>query len=102
MAQREVTDMEGNEILLDSTDDFIDRMRELDVTAVAAAVIDEKRVREEEPGKLSVYHRKSTELIAYRDAVIYKCRIDDADADALCRRLEAEGFDVKKTSRNIV
>ena len=58
--------MEGNEILLDSTDDFIDRMRELDVTAVAAAVIDEKRVREEEPGKLSVYHRKSTELIAYR------------------------------------
>ncbi len=96
--------MTDNEIILDSPDEFIDRMRELGVTAVAAAVIDEKRVREEEPGKLLVYHRKSTELIAYRNAVIYKCRIDDADADAdaLCRRLEAEGFDVKKTSRNIV
>ncbi|HQL44949.1 MAG TPA: hypothetical protein PL073_13780 [Spirochaetota bacterium] len=90
------------EILFDSIHEFINTLRTNDITKVAFTQINEKRAREVAPGTLQVVDVAIAEILAYKDATIYKYKRDNADLPQLYAILQSQGFELIKRSRNIV
>jgi len=89
------------EIIIDRLEDFIGILREQGIARIVLAETNERRPVQVENNVLSVVPVRRAEIIAYRESVIYKCSLEDADFEALASRLAGEGFDVNRTSRNI-
>ncbi|MCX8124250.1 MAG: hypothetical protein N3F66_08810 [Spirochaetes bacterium] len=89
------------EIKFDSLQAFIDALHANSITKVAFTQINEKRAVEMQPGTLQVVDVIIAEILAYKDATIYKCKIENADLGNLYARLEDEGFELTRRSRNI-
>lgn len=90
------------EIKFDSITQFIDALLTSRVTKVAFTYINEKRALEIKPGALQVMDVSIAEIIAYKDATIYKCKIENADQEELYSLLKDKGFEISKRSRNII
>ena len=91
----------NNNILFDNLNDFINEVRGQGITKIAFSETNEKRAVQVSDKELKVMHLVKLELLAYKEAVIYKCIINDADHDAIYRRLNDDGFEVKRMNRNI-
>lgn len=89
------------EIKFDSIKEFIHTLHAGSITKAAFTHINEKRAVEIQPGTLQVVDVVTAEILAYKDATIYKCKIENADLDNLYAMLEDEGFELTKRSRNI-
>ena len=89
------------EIVYDTLESYLEGLRDRSINKISFSETNEKRAEQVEPGKLQVMHVDRVELIAYKDAVIYKCALKDVDREELYDRLTADGFDVTRRSRNI-
>ncbi|GAB4220709.1 MAG: hypothetical protein Kow00102_09560 [Spirochaetota bacterium] len=89
------------EIKFDSIHEFINALHDVNITKLAFTQINEKRAVEVQPGTLQVVDVVIAEILAYKDATIYKCKIENADLNNLYVLLEDEGFELTKRSRNI-
>lgn len=89
------------EIKMDGIDRFMAEMKRLGIEKIAFCETDERRAVQEEPGKLSVLPVVRLELLAYRDAMLYKCVSDNVNLDEIYDLLVSRGFDVTRSTRNI-
>lgn len=89
------------EIKFDSLQEFINALHANSITKAAFTQINEKRAVEVKSGTLQVVDVVIAEILAYKDATIYKCKIENADLGDLYTMLENEGFELTKRSRNI-
>jgi hypothetical protein len=89
------------EIIFDKLEQFTGEIKRLKIKKLAFAEINEKRAVEVEPGKVQVVDVSILEILAYKDATVYKCKIRDADFDSIHEILLDEGFDIVRRSRNI-
>ena len=99
--------MAGETIYTD-LDECIRALKEMGITRIALAEIRERRpqfVESKEPdtmGVLDVIVVKRAEVLAYRESHIYKCVVDNVEPEEVYNRLTAEGFEVKRRSRNMI
>jgi len=91
--QREIRD--------DKIQDFISGLKEQGITKVVCAGTNELRPKQVEDNMLSVVSCRRVEMLAYRDATIFKCIIEDIDSSKAREILESQGFEVSVRSRNI-
>ncbi len=89
------------EIKFDSLQEYIHALHSNNISRIAFTQINEKRAVEVRPGTLQVVDVVIAEILAYKDATIYKCKIENADLQSLYTQLEDEGFELTKRSRNI-
>jgi hypothetical protein len=89
------------EVKFDLIEQFVREMKRLGITKLAFCETRERRAVQERPDMLSVLPVVKLELLAYRDAVLYKCVLNDVDLNASYEKLVAEGFEVNRSSRNI-
>ncbi|PKL39795.1 MAG: hypothetical protein CVV44_06120 [Spirochaetae bacterium HGW-Spirochaetae-1] len=80
---------------------FISELKKNGIAKIVFAVTSEKRAEQVDQGKLEVVFVRKAEVLAYKNAMLYKCLTGDADIDSLQESLEKEGFEVTRTSRNI-
>ncbi|MBN1533185.1 MAG: hypothetical protein JXA20_11020 [Spirochaetes bacterium] len=89
------------EVKFDRVEGFIGEMKRIGVDKIAFCETSERRAVQESPEVLSVMPVVMLELLAYRDAVLYKCVLRDIDLDATYDLLVARGFEVTRSTRNI-
>jgi hypothetical protein len=89
------------EISFDKLEHFIAGMKERGIGKLAFAEVREKRAMQVEESLLQVVDVMKTDILAYRDSTIYKCRIEGTDPDALFDTLSKQGFEIVRRSRNI-
>jgi hypothetical protein len=89
------------EVIFDTAEEFIDQMKRIGVEKIAFCETNERRAVQESPEVLSVMPVVMLELLAYRDAVLYKCVLRDVDLEAMYGLLVDRGFDVNRSTRNI-
>jgi hypothetical protein len=89
------------EIRFDQRESFISELKELGITRIVFAEVNEKRAVEVEPSKLQVSDVVELEILAYRDSTIYKYSTKNEDADRMYEYFTAEGFEILRRSRNI-
>ena len=90
------------EHLFEDLDSFVAEMKSLEIDKIAFAQTNERRAQQVTHETLEVVLLRKVELLAYRDAIIYKCVIEDVDLDETHCFLEGEGFEVSRSDRNIV
>ncbi len=85
----------------DDIDDFLKKLKQIGINKVAFAETKEKRAQQIDDNQVGVVRVSKLEILAYKDSIIYKCILDDVDFDVIYNKFIAEGFEKKKTSRNI-
>jgi len=80
---------------------YILELNNMGIKKIAFAATDEKRAESVGENKVDVMRVVKADLLAYRDAVIFKCSLSNIDLDAVYEELVSSGFEVKKTNRNI-
>jgi hypothetical protein len=93
--------MAYSEIQFDLLGEFCAAIKREGITKLVCAEINEKRSVQTEPTVLIVRDVKQIDILAYKDSVIYKCSIADADFDATYMHLESNGFEITRRNRNI-
>ncbi len=89
------------EITVDSIEQFVSLLSENDISKIAFAETNEKRSVQVDPDHVRVVHVVKVDLLAYRDSVLYKCVVEDADLETINEYLVSKGFDVSRKNRNI-
>ncbi|MCX7678182.1 MAG: hypothetical protein N2316_03095 [Spirochaetes bacterium] len=89
------------EILFDRLDEFIREMKELGITKIAFSEIQEKRPRQINEEILRLEDMVKVFILAYKHSTIFKCILEGMDLNELYRKLESEGFEITRRSRNI-
>ena len=88
-----------------SLDEYTEKLKQLGIQKIAFAQVNEKRAVQKDDNQIEVMQVIHVELLAYKDAVIYKCSLkEDLTSEKLQEihaSLEAQGFDVTKRNRNI-
>lgn len=88
-----------------SLEKYTEKLKQLGIQKIAFAQINEKRAVQTVENQVEVLQVVHLELLAYKDAVIYKCSLkEDLTSEKLQEihaSLEAQGFDVTKRNRNI-
>lgn len=90
------------EVQFDKIDQFIAGVTDAGVTRVIVAWAKEIRSTHQEDTTYKVGPYRKVELIAYRDATLYKYIDQEADADSLVELLTEAGLETEKVDRNIV
>ncbi len=84
-------------------EDFINALKEHGIHKAAFTLIDEKRAFEKAEREIEVLPLKRLEVLAYKDAVIFRyIQEGDVSFEKAYERLEREGFELVKRSRNIL
>ncbi|MCP4133452.1 MAG: hypothetical protein GY754_20960 [bacterium] len=86
--------------IFDTLEDFIAEMKNIGVSKIAFAQVNERRA-EPLDSEVAVILVVKLELLAYKDAVLYKYIAKDPDLDSIYNSLIEENFEVTKRSRNI-
>jgi len=81
-------------------DSFRTELRRLGITKIVFADTKERRAEQTSYEKVEILPYIRLEVIAYKDATIYKYVARDADLDAMYA-VFSEDFEVKRVSRNI-
>ena len=90
-----------SEKLFSNIDDFRAELKHKNITKLVFAETKEYRAKQVEEGRLEcVMPIVRLELLAYKDAVLYKCSMKDVDLDAVYLML-TEDFEVTRKNRNI-
>ena len=90
-----------SEIEYDILETFIEELKSAGIKKVVFAETREKRAQQIDDTQVGVVRVSEVVILGYKDSVIYKCSQSDADFDSIYDQFIAEGFEVKKTSRNI-
>lgn len=91
----------GTEELFIDINDFRASLKRNNITKLVFAETNEYRAEQVEPGRIEgLQPIVRLELLAYKDATLYKCSMKDVDLDAIYLML-CEDFDVTRRSRNI-
>ena len=88
------------EKIFSNIDSFRAELKRLAITKIVFAYTRERRAEQTSDEKMEILPYIRLEVIAYRDAVIYKYAAKDVDLDTMYAML-SEDFEVKKVSRNI-
>ena len=91
----------AKEIIFDNLDKFIETLKKEQLRKLIFAKIDEKRSMNIGQNEVHVIHVKKTEILAYKDAAIYKFIVHDTGCDSAETELTQAGFEVHKRDRNI-
>ncbi len=89
------------EIKFDRVDEFIKELKAQGITRVAFSEINEKRPRQIDENTLRVEDIVRVDILAYKNATIFKCVLEGINVNALRKDFESEGFEVTRRSRNI-
>jgi hypothetical protein len=89
------------EISFDKLEQFVAQVKGRGIDKLAFAEVREKRALQVEESLLQVVDVVKTDILAYKDSTIYKCRIEGTDPDSLFVALTGQGFEIVRRSRNI-
>lgn len=89
------------EELFNDINDFIGKMKELGIKKIAIAERKEKTVVQPNVDMLELARIARTELLGYKDSVIYKCVLDNQPYHDLYIKLRENGFETLRRTRNI-
>ena len=95
-----MSDFMPNEKIFSNIDSFRAELKRLAITKVVFAETRERRAEQTSDEKMEIVSYIRLEVIAYKDAVIYKYAVKDVDLDAMYALLN-EDFEVKRVNRNI-
>ena len=85
---------------IDVLDDYIKELKKQNIDKIAFCETNEKRALQQ--GKqVDVVHILKLEILGYKDSVIYKCILKDADLDSTFDILKGQGFEITRKNRNI-
>jgi hypothetical protein len=95
-----------NEKLFSSLQAFMFELKKSNIDKIVFAETDEKRAVQKEEKLVEVVRYRELNLLAYRDAVIYKCVFNERDllnrnTDDIYQELCNNGFGVTRRNRNI-
>jgi len=91
----------AGEKVFDSIDDFTSFLKKEGIGKIAFAEVRERRAQQTREDLLEVVVVRKVDLLAYKDAVIYKCAFATDELDGLYNSLIEQGFEVNRKSRNI-
>jgi len=90
----------STEKIFSDIDSFRAELKRLAITKVVFADTKERRAEQTSDEKFEIIPYIRLEIIAYKDAVMYKYLARDVDLDAMYAAL-SEDFEVKRVNRNI-
>lgn len=88
------------EKIFETTDEFTGFLKNAGIEKISFSEVCERRAVQNKD-MLEVVMVKKVDLLAYKNAVIYKCTLVTDDLDELYESLIAQGFEVNRKSRNI-
>ncbi len=91
----------NREVKHDNLEDFKKEIKQIGINKVAFAETKEKRAQQIDDNQVGVVRVSKLEILAYKNSIIYKCILSDVDFDVIYNKFITDGFEVKKTSRNI-
>ena len=89
------------EKIYDSLDDFTAFLKKEGIGKIAFAEVCERRAQQTKDDLLEVVVVRKVDLLAYKDAVIFKCAFASDELNELYNSLVEQGFEVNRKSRNI-
>lgn len=84
-----------------SLEEFIQAMKELNITKIAFSEVNERRPEQTQENLLEVVVVREVDIISYKDSVIYKFSDRGDHLESLYQILINEGFEVKRINKNI-
>ena len=84
----------------DTTDEFTAFLKSTGIEKISFSEVCERRAVQNND-LLEVVVVKKVDLLAYKNAVIYKCALATDELDELYQSLIVQGFEVNRKSRNI-
>ncbi len=90
------------EVAFDKVDEFMRELKAQGITRVAFSEINEKRPRQVDENLLRLEDTVRVDILAYRNATIYKCVLEQINLDELRDEFESQGFEVTRRSRNMM
>ena len=84
-----------------SLGDFIQAMKQLNITKVAFSEVNERRPEQTREDLLEVVVVRKVDIISYKDSIIYKFSDKGDHIESLYQLLINEGFEVKRFNKNI-
>lgn len=88
------------EKIFETADKFTDFLKNAGIGKISFSEVCERRAVQNKD-MLEVVMVKKVDLLAYKNAVIYKCSLITDELDELYESLIAQGFEVNRKSRNI-
>lgn len=89
------------EIVFDAPEIMLDELKSAGIDQVVMREINEHRPFQTGPGSLEVRLMKRVDILAYRHAAIYRCRVDDTDFEELALLFSSEGIHAERRNGNI-
>jgi len=90
----------ANEKIFETADEFTDFLKNAGIEKISFSEVCERRAVQTKD-MLEVVMVKKVDLLAYKNAVIYKCTLITDELDELYESLNTQGFEVNRKSRNI-
>lgn len=84
-----------------SLDEFIQAMKQLNITKIAFSEINERRPEQTQENLLEVVVVREVDIMSYKDSVIYKFSDKGDHIESHYSILIEEGFEVKRFNKNI-
>jgi len=82
-------------------EEFMDRLKKLDLNKVAFSEVKERRVEQTQVDLIEVVVVREVDILSYKDSVIYKFSDKGEHLETLYDTLISNGFDVKRINKNI-
>lgn len=89
------------EVKFDRVDEFMKELEAQGITRVAFSEINEKRPKQVDKNLLRLEDTVRVDILAYRNATIFKCVLEGINLNTLREDFESQGFEVTRRSRNI-
>lgn len=90
----------NGEKIFDTPEEFTAYLKSQGIEKISFSEVCERRAVQNDD-LLEVVVVKKVDLLAYKNAVIYKCALATDELDELYQSLLAQGFEVNRKSRNI-